>query len=922
MYPEILTVEQAAEYLQLSVLDITNELESGNLPGRKIGGSWRIHKGALEKYIAGAFFKESEQSLRTVETKEKESAEPASQPEEYGLEDKKFALEDEEIEASEIIKDPIPTLPPNDPESELPSVAPGKFRAKVFAYNPREGYGYARLLDNRVVWIERDRLESTKMTPFPGDIIDMEVAQSKKKGLEGKSIQIIRHLDGAFMSTSQSKAAPKEDVDLINSPIFIKPAPVNPSPQSITSQSQILYQRAALARTEGKIQEAKQLFYKAIQAGGGADVYTALFKMLNETRGQGEEARRIIQRAIAAFPTHAAFYERYGQMERRAGNLQRAEKIFREGLIQIPNQVSLRWGLGQTLVQIGTEASLREAGEIFEILDREGKLHKDDGLYQRFIALYRNERANRVYDFMTKMGMRVGIAGGRTKRSQGYLPVYATDIVIEINQPELIESFGLSESKWILVRCFRHAPYHKDLVNLSQYLRSLGQQGIVGLQTGQEVSLNSSLALIAVPKSDEFRDQIMTLLGENNEAIVPLDDGDLSSNNDSIKSLKIFRDLLGQYLGQRDLYNSSVPVSGRRFFGRESLLLQLTDDVHQGHFIGIYGLRKMGKTSLVYQLRDDKLRGDAVAYIDLQSSPALQEGNCYPLYWELERDLFKRLLESDPLAANILRLGKIERYTEITNKKETGLIFSEDIRSFLDYLRTNNTSSKRLVIILDELERILPVSGQPKIDGYIEFFGLIRGLAQTELYRNMVSSVVVAANSAVSERGYWDGRENPVFALYKPIFLPPLDMEECEDMITSLGKGMSVYWEEAALQLIYSETGGHPFLTRLLCSRIAKSNPARPVKISASIVKTQIPLFIREESDKLNQIVELLHRNFPEEEAVLQDIAMGQTELTLSDESLKHLLGYHLISEKDGKFKISINLLYKWLQRRAGINEL
>jgi hypothetical protein len=406
-------------------------------------------------------------------------------------------------------------------------------------------------------------------------------------------------------------------------------------------------------------------------------------------------------------------------------------------------------------------------------------------------------------------------------------------------------------------------------------------------------------------------------VGSNGEAIIPLGDEALQNSDNPLNTL---RDLLGQYLGQRDIYSSTHAVSGRRFFGREQLLRQLTDLVHQGQFLGIFGLRKMGKTSLVYQLRDEKLRGEAVAYVDLQASATSSTRDCTPLYWELEHDLYTRLKEQPHAGSELLRLGQVERFSDLGEQGTTkaSLHFNEDMRSFLDALRSGTLEGiNRLVIVLDELERLLPVAGQQGAAGYLEFFGLLRGLAQQ--YPGYLSSIVVAANAAISEQGYWEGRENPVFALYTPIFLPPLLQKECQKMIVTLGKGMSVYWEEDAVQAVFDETAGHPFLTRSFCSRIARSYDTRPLTVSASMVQEQILPFIRDDGDKLSQITELLNRNFPQEYDILEQIALGEAPDELTDESLRHLLGYGLIEAGEAGYSITLNLLRRWLRRRAGV---
>jgi len=831
--------------------------------------------------------------------------------------------------------------------------------AKIYTSNMITNTGRGRLPDRHVVWLDYRYLHPKSLTPFPGDTVEFELYHGRNR-FEGRNIRVVSHERETAQELQQSSTSDKtkksqsaegntnqrsepskqkgerlpptsrslqviplkdqreeENTETLQRAIFIadtSQAPPKNIPLSGTDESQGMYQNAAVARAEGRYDDAQRFFEQAINRGGGTQVYTAYFKMLIELRGKQQEARKVIQRGIYQFPNMIDFYIMYGQMERRSKNYERAELIFREGL-KHSSHVNLRWGLGQTLVQIGTENSLNEAGEIFSKLDKEGKLNKTDRLYQRFKALRRSQRANRAYDFFQSAKLLLGIAG---KRDLPQLPRYATDLVVEISDLDFKETFGLAGS--FLVRCFQGRPQPIHILELSRFLRDLDPQFSLGIQNGRDVVLNPTLAFIAVPNNEDVRDQVMNILSVSNEAIIPLDDSFFARDLDPLVSLK---EILGEYLGRRNLYDSTHPVSGRRFFGRERLLLELTDQVKMGHFLGIYGLRKMGKTSLVFQLRDEKLINEAVAYVDLQASAALEEKNCAPLYYELERDLYQRLKGKENPLGDILRLGKIGRFTDLnlSDQSRAGTIFGEDMKDLLDALQTNGSGLKRLVIVLDELERILPLSEQRPVEGYIEFFGKLRGLAQ--MYPGLIASVVVAANASISERGYWEGRDNPVFALYKRIFLPPFSEAECKQMIETLGKGMSVYWEEAAIQAIYRETGGHPFLTRVLCSKIVKENIDRPITVTANMVEAQISPFIGSEGDKLEQITELLHTNFPKEEALLEKIALeenlGQEVSEITDESLRHLLGYHLIEADDNSYNIKLNLLKRWLRHRAGV---
>jgi excisionase family DNA binding protein len=47
---EILTPREAAEYLSVHVRTIYRLAKNGDIPGRKVGGSWRFKKDALDEW--------------------------------------------------------------------------------------------------------------------------------------------------------------------------------------------------------------------------------------------------------------------------------------------------------------------------------------------------------------------------------------------------------------------------------------------------------------------------------------------------------------------------------------------------------------------------------------------------------------------------------------------------------------------------------------------------------------------------------------------------------------------------------------------------------------------------------------------------------------------------------------------------------
>ena len=699
-------------------------------------------------------------------------------------------------------------------------------------------------------------------------------------------------------------------------------------PITETYQSKQLYEKAAVELSSGNFKKAEQLFRQAIEKGGGPQVYGSYIRMLNKswspTAAQRAErkkqAQRLIQEARNKFPEDIFLQNSHGQMKRENRDYKGAEEIFRQGLLTDPQRPEFLSGLAQVLVEIGTEESLKEAGQIYDRLAKAGQLYKNDGLYRRYEVFRKNLRSLKAYQFFDSAGMKMGIPAYNHQKN---LPHNQKDLVVDL---DFSDSFGLQGS--FLIRCFEVQPIsHQPLKYLRQDLRNLGPDGVLNLPTGRTVELDLGLAFIAVPQVDEkLRDRVISILTDSKVtdskesiAIIPLDDEFFQSSQEPQEAV---HELLTQYLGHRDLYDSTSPVSGRYFFGRERLLGELNEEISRGEFLGIYGLRKIGKTSLIDKLRDEQLKGSAFAHVDLLRSSVIDIGNCDPLYWELERDLYKCFEKDNQKIADMLRLGKEERFTDLSeNIPSVRLIFSEDIQAFLELLKTEKIPDiKRLVILLDELERILPVGGQSGVDGYVEFFALLRGLAQS--YPGLLSNVIVAANAVLSESSYLGEQENPVFAFYKSFFLPPLPKYKCVEMIIDLGKGMCVYWDENATNAVFAETGGHPFLTRQFCSYIQKKHAGRPLNVTEQMVQALIDPFLRDEGHLMNQVIELLYRHFPDEEKILRQIALDKAPPHISDEALKHLQkSYHLIEKRDDGYRVTLNLLRRWLRRQKGIRE-
>lgn len=252
------------------------------------------------------------------------------------------------------------------------------------------------------------------------------------------------------------------------------------------------------------------------------------------------------------------------------------------------------------------------------------------------------------------------------------------------------------------------------------------------------------------------------------------------------------------------------------------------------------------------------------------------------------------------------------------------IAFDSDLKGVLNVIQTATISPRpKVVLMLDEIERLLPTHlGEPGFKGFFAFFSYFRGISQqTEDF----TMIVTAANPAIQEAAQFDARDNPVFNYFKEVYLKMLEPVECRQMITQLGKGMGIRFDNDACDLIYALTGGHPFIARQLCSFLAETYGVRPSRLTRTMVDSVLDNYLDLKADKdFNEIFERLSRDFPAERDVCLTLARKDEPLALADLTkndkkerlhLRHLIGYQLIQINEFKVSLSIELMKRWLRR-------
>jgi len=136
---------------------------------------------------------------------------------------------------------------------------------------------------------------------------------------------------------------------------------------------------------------------------------------------------------------------------------------------------------------------------------------------------------------------------------------------------------------------------------------------------------------------------------------------------------------------------------------------------------------------------------------------------------------------------------------------------------------------------------------------------------------------------------------------------------------------MGIAFDGSVCDLIYSLTGGHPFITRQLCSFLAEKYSDRPLRVTGEMVRAALDDYLDLRADKdFNEIFERLSRDYPEERDVCLELARHEGLVPIDSltekrkgtrPALRHLLGYQLAQADGSEVKLSMELMRRWLRR-------
>lgn len=637
-------------------------------------------------------------------------------------------------------------------------------------------------------------------------------------------------------------------------------------------------------------------------------------------------ARRYFEEGIKNAPM-SKLYDQYALMEKDLENYGSAEEIFKKGLKAYPRDPSLRlnyaflnWELerlpeaadlfrkflkikkddpkvlfflGRVLVQPGPDNYI-EARKCFEnalLLDsnniqikqhREILLHlmkKEEDIVKNTLLLFQKTRFGLEW-LWEKTGIFV-------------------DIEIKTSDNVFNKSFDMEDR--ILVRVvLDDSNIEKTITDIKRTL----EKPI----SAPFRRINSNIAFLVFNDKKKVYD-LLKEIQTTGLSIIQIDHNELKKmlEGDPYNNLL---NHVSKYIEQNDLYDKRTPISDvRTFFGRETLLLNLSKRLNKGSHIGIFGLRKIGKTSLLYRLADN-FPTDLVAVIDIEY---IAIKDCKYIYNEiikkLIQDVYKKYPQTIfPKEINLLDDTKISISTD-----EVATLFKSDIDLILKTI-----SNCKILIFLDEADLIAPYENTEKFSGNLDFFRMIRGLSQSS---NRVFSIISSPSSDMCTSSKWNGNDNPIFQMYSEDYIGNFPQNELNEMVVEIGKKMALTFNKESLETIFNYSGGHPYITRQLCSVIATQNTIRPLTVTKDIVKGASKGFFKKKIAIINEILDRIG------EGSLQILKVISGNNNISEENISKSLSkletkvhlynlekYKIVEEKDGLYKISIELLNLWIK--------
>lgn len=411
------------------------------------------------------------------------------------------------------------------------------------------------------------------------------------------------------------------------------------------------------------------------------------------------------------------------------------------------------------------------------------------------------------------------------------------------------------------------------------------------------------LCYVIISGDNEIDKKLRDFLTNNeNQVIIPFSYDDFRKNKDDHNFI---RNKFRKYFYSRDLFDYSGPLkNGTFFYGRTELVSRIISEHKNNQNFGLFGLRKTGKTSIICDVERKSDSQDYFAVtIDCQDTSFNMRRWNNALFYVIDA-CAKKIRYTHEICENEFTIENASMLF-----KKYMIIFQKEI-------------NKSILLLFDEIENITFGKSSSSfwcndLD-FVYFWQSIR--SNQQLLSNVFTFCIVGTNPKCIEDATILEKDNPIFNVFCPIYIPGFNYETTRDMVRSMGRIMGIKFEEPIFAKLFEDYGGHPFLIRRVCSQIAQLCPERPVTINRTKYIQAKETFNLVDT-YFEMILEVLMRFYPDEYEMLKFLSLGDYEnfnyfISEDPSMVTHLLGYGIIKQSEDKYDFQLDSIKEYIVRK------
>ncbi|WP_156113462.1 ATP-binding protein [Paracoccus sanguinis] len=410
------------------------------------------------------------------------------------------------------------------------------------------------------------------------------------------------------------------------------------------------------------------------------------------------------------------------------------------------------------------------------------------------------------------------------------------------------------------------------------------------------------IARILVGRDEKIVGRLEAMLRGNPDApvVIPFKCRELNKDAPDDELLNRIR----AFTFSRDLFSLSSPLkSDLYFYGRGDLINEIFSKLMSGENYGIFGLRRSGKTSLI--------NGVYRALEGRQAAPIVVDCSLPATHLSRWNELLFHIIQG---LRNRFSLNKeIGREGDYSPTKASA--------SFIRDISIVKAKSKRetVALLFDEIEQISPGTSPTRHwnadEDALFFWQTLRSGFQHQA--SPYTFLIAGTNPAIAEVARFRGADNPLYQNVQKRYIPMFDYPKVADMVSELGAFMGIKFDYRCLHQMHTDFGGHPFLIRQFCSKLADIYSRRPLFVDPTMYENTRAEFAATASSSVDSILDLLKRQYEIEYELLDMLGRGDlvkfNEIVADDPHFtEHLVGYGLIKRGEEGYFFNIGVVEEY----------